>query len=189
MPPQGRFPAVKEAEMAQLSPWQPLTQAGTRCRHAFLQQLSFVERIDCTWRWFCKIAIEPRYLACWVPVLESCQKFEESYQLPCFMLQQFLSAFSCLYAETLGCAQQLKFMGLSGHYSFSYIRMSQSTNTPLFTGKGLFSSFFLSRCVSHLVRFHNFFKLCKYPLEFFICIQPLKNSFVFSASWIIISRF
>lgn len=82
-----------------------MTQAGARCRNAFMQRVSFVERIDCTLRWFCKIAIEPTYLACWVPVLEPWQKSEELYQLPYFMLQQPMSAFSCLSTETLDSAQ------------------------------------------------------------------------------------
>lgn len=64
-----------------------------------------MERIDCTLRWFYKIAIEPTYLACWVPVLEPWQKSEELYLLLYFMLQQLMSTFSCLSAEALDSAQ------------------------------------------------------------------------------------
>lgn len=121
LPAQSCYPAAREAEITRLCPWQALTQAGARCRNAFMQQVNFMERTDCTWRWFCKIVIELTYLACWIPVLEPWQKSEELYQLPYFMLQQLMSTFSCLYAKTLDSARQLSVVGLSGHHSFSYI--------------------------------------------------------------------
>lgn len=143
--------------------------------------------------WLYKIAIEPRYLVCWVPVLQQAvPDLRSDNQLPCFMLQQLMSAFSCLYAETLDCAQHLKCKvcgskRLLFFFIYSYISIYKcflvhKEGPPLIF-------LFMQSCFQSHSSVSQFLQIVRI-LPGILHMHPNpQNSFVFSPSWITISRF